>query len=153
MNLIYETLSSGARSGLRISRLGKLNWFLLTSQISLVVMMGKLMGLFLWKNHLLRCWGWPSLLNSIGALTLSLLLKLPPPKLESWIVPWSFFLLRLLCIPINLTYSHTWNTVAMSGLVLLVPSWNCCISYKNRYAGLLVLYLLPVLNPWLTTEM
>ena len=44
--------------------------------------MGKLMGLFLWKNHLLRCWGWPSLLNSIGALTLSLLLKLPPRKLD-----------------------------------------------------------------------
>ena len=35
------------------------------------------MGLFLRKNHLLRCWGWPSLLNWIGILALSLLLKLP----------------------------------------------------------------------------
>ena len=40
------------------------------------------MGLFLRKNHLLRCWGGPSLLNWIGVLTLSLLLKLPQRKLE-----------------------------------------------------------------------
>ena len=39
------------------------------------------MGL-LRKNHLLRCWGRPSLLNWIGVLTLSLLLKLPQRKLE-----------------------------------------------------------------------
>ena len=37
----------------------------------------------------------------------------------------------------------------MSGLVLLVATWNCWISYRNRYAGLLVLHLLPLLNPWL----
>ena len=30
------------------------------------------MGLFLRKNNLLRCWGWVSHLNWIGALTLSL---------------------------------------------------------------------------------
>ena len=42
----------------------------------------------------------------------------------------------------------------MSGLVLvlLVATWNCWISYKNRYEGLLVLYLLPLLNPWLIVE-
>ena len=34
------------------------------------------------ENHLLRCFGRPSLLNWIGALTLSLLLKLPPRKLK-----------------------------------------------------------------------
>ena len=44
------------------------------------------MGLFLRKNQFLRCWDWLSLLNWIGALTLSLLLKLPPRKLERWIV-------------------------------------------------------------------
>ena len=43
-----------------------------------------------------------SLLNWIGALTLSLVLRLPPIKLEPWFVWWSFFLLRLLCISINL---------------------------------------------------
>ena len=40
------------------------------------------MCLLLRKNNLLRCWGWPSFLNWIRALTLSLLLKLPPWKLD-----------------------------------------------------------------------
>ena len=111
--------------------------------------MWKLMDLFLRENHLLRCWGWLSLLNWIGGLTLTLLLKLPPRKLDSWFVLWSLFLLRLLCISINLPYNHEWNTVVMSGLVLLVTTWNCWISYKNGYTGLLVLHLLPLLNPWL----
>ena len=38
------------------------------------------MGLFLRKNDFSRCWGWLSLLNWIGDLTLSLLLNLPPGK-------------------------------------------------------------------------
>ena len=38
----------------------------------------KMDGSGLGENHLLRCWGWPSPLNWIGAITLSLLLKLPP---------------------------------------------------------------------------
>ena len=92
LNLIYETLWTGARIGLLISMLGKLNWFRLTS-LTLVLVMWKLMGLFLRKN-LLRCWGWPSLLNWIWALTFSLLIKLPPRKLEPYIVSWSFFLLE-----------------------------------------------------------
>ena len=41
---------------------------------------------------------------------------------------------------------HVW-------LVLLVATCNCWISYKNKYAGLLVLRLLPLLNPWLIVEM
>ena len=40
------------------------------------------MGLFLKKNHLLRRWGCLSLLNWIRTLTLPLLLKLLPRKLE-----------------------------------------------------------------------
>ena len=91
--------------------------------------------------------------SSLRALTLSLLLKLPPRKLEFWFVLWSFFLLRLLCISINLTYGHTWNTVVVSGLVLLVATWNCWFSYKNWYAGLLVLHLLPLLKTCLIVEM
>ena len=82
LNLIYETLWTGARSGLLISMLRKLNWFPLASLITLILLMWKWMGLFLRKNYLLRCWGWPSLQNWIGALTFSLLLKLPPRKLE-----------------------------------------------------------------------
>ena len=47
--------------------------------------MWKWMGLFLRKNHLLRRWCRPSLLNWIGALTLSLLLKLPPKRIGALI--------------------------------------------------------------------
>ena len=61
--------------------------------------------------------------------------------------------LRLLCTSINLPYGHVWNTAVMSGLMLLVAIWNCWISYRNRYVGLLVLHLLPFLNPWLIIEM
>ena len=82
LNLIYETLWTGVRSGLLISILGKLSWFRLTGLMTMVLLMWKWMVLFLRKNNLLRCWGWPSLLNWVGALTLSLLLKLPPRKLK-----------------------------------------------------------------------
>ena len=64
----------------------------------------KMDGSVLGENHFLRCWGCLPLLNWIRALTLSLLLELPPRKLEPWFVLWSLFLLRLLCITINLTY-------------------------------------------------
>ena len=56
-------------------------------------------------------------------------------------------------VSINLSYNHVWNTVVMSGLVLLVATWNYWISCKNRYAGLLVLHLPSVLNHWLIVEM
>ena len=85
-----------------------------------MLLIWKWMGLFFRKNYLLRCWGWLSLLNWIGAITLYLLLKLPPRKLEPWLVLWSFFLLRLFWNSINVPYSHLWNTVVMSGLVPLV---------------------------------
>ena len=52
--------------------------------------MWKCMGLFKRKNHLLRWWGWISLLNWIGALTLSFLLKLLLRKLEPQFILWSF---------------------------------------------------------------
>ena len=55
----------------------------------------KVVGSVFEEKHLLRCWGWLSLLNWIGATTLYLLLKLPPRKLESWFVLWSFFSLEV----------------------------------------------------------
>ena len=84
-------------------------------------------------------WDWDSYIISIA--------KTAPKKIGALIR-----FLRLLCISINLPYSHAWNTVVMSGLVLLVATWNCWINYKNGYAGLLVLHL-PLLNPWLIVEM
>ena len=41
----------------------------------------------------------------------------------------------------------------MSGLVPLVATWNCWISYKKGYAGLSVPHLLLLLNPFLITKM
>ena len=76
-------------------------------------------------------------------------------KLKPWFrfILGSLFFLRLFCISINLLYRHVRNTVVMSWLVLLVTTWNCQIIYKNRYAGLLVIQLLSLLNPWLIFEM
>ena len=53
----------------------KLNKFCLTGLKTLVLLV-LWMGLFLWKSHPSRCWGWLCLLNWIGALTWSLLSKL-----------------------------------------------------------------------------
>ena len=95
-----------------------------------------------------------SKLDSGLKIKYSLLLKVPPRKLKPWFVLWSFFLLRLLCIPISLLYSLAWNTIVMSRLVLIVVDvdWNCLISYKIGYLGLLVLHL-SVLNPLLIIKM
>ena len=125
--------------------LEKLSWCFLTGLMTLMLLMWKWMGLFLRENHLLRCWGWLALLNCLGSYII-LLIKVPPRKLKPWFVLWSFFLLRLVCISINLPYSYVWNTVVTSELMSLVATWNCQISYKNGFAGLLVLHLLPLLN-------
>ena len=50
LNLIYETLWTGARNNLLISMLGKLKLFCLLDHIKLVLLMWKWMGLFLRKN-------------------------------------------------------------------------------------------------------
>ena len=63
LNLIYETRWTGVRSGLLISMLRKLSWFRLTGLITMVLLLWKWVGLFLRKNHLLRCWGRPSKLD------------------------------------------------------------------------------------------
>ena len=73
---------TGIRSGLLISVLGKLSWFRLIGLITMVLLTWKWMGLFLRKNHLLRCWDWSSVLHWIVVLTLSVLLKVPTRKLE-----------------------------------------------------------------------
>ena len=57
----------------------------------MVLLIWKWMGLFLNKNYFLRCWGCLYVLNWIETLRLSLFLKLPPRKLESWFVLWRFF--------------------------------------------------------------
>ena len=84
------------------------------------------MGLFLSKNHL-------NLLNWIGALTLSPLVKLPPRKVEPWFALWNFFLLRLLCLykltmqPCMEYCCHFWAGVPSCYLGLLdrLQKWIC----------------------------
>ena len=96
----------------------------LTGLITLMLLTWEWIGLFVRKNHPLRCQGWFFLLNWIEAVTLSLLLELPPRKLKLWFVLWSFFLLKLFCISRNLPYANAWNTVVTTGLVPLVATWN-----------------------------
>ena len=76
------------------------------------------------------------------ALPLSLLLKLCPKN-------WNLVSFYKVSFSWGCQYSHTWNTVVMYRLVLVTATCNCWISYKEGYAGLLVLHLLPLLNPWL----
>ena len=105
---------------------GRTQLVFLTGLITPVPLMWKWMDLFIKKNHFFKMLGCClSLLNWVGALTLFLLLKLPARKLEPLFVLSSFFLLRLLCISINLPYVHAWDTVVMSGQMLLVALWNC----------------------------
>ena len=88
----------------------------------------KIDGSVLEENHLLRCWGWLDC-----ALTLSLLVKLPPRKLDPWFILWSFFLLMWLWIYINLPYSsmkyccYVWAGAPSCNLELLDKSqkWIC----------------------------
>ena len=84
--------------------LEKLNLFHLTSQINLVLLMWKWMGLFSKKDHYLKCWDFFFFENRLGPFTLSLLLKLSPKKLEPWFVLWNFFLMRLLFISTTLPH-------------------------------------------------
>ena len=90
-------------------------------------------------------------LNSTGALMLSLLLKVPPRKMELWFVLWNVFLLRLLFIYINEPYNLVWNNVVMSGLVLLGAIWIFWINYRN-ICRIVVLSLAALLNSWHIVE-
>ena len=63
--------------------LEKLNVFCMTSLINSVAIDVKIDGSALEEKSYFKILGCLSLLNWVGALTLSLLLKLPPRKLES----------------------------------------------------------------------
>ena len=56
LNLISETLWIGVRSGLLISKLGKLSWLFDQSNNSGSINV-KMDGSAFEENHLLRCWG------------------------------------------------------------------------------------------------
>ena len=72
---IWSTRQCGLRQKWLVDFNVEISWFCLTVLITLVQLMWKWMGLFMRENHLLRCWGWLSLLSWIWPLALSLLLK------------------------------------------------------------------------------
>ena len=108
---------TGTGSGLLISMLKKFVSFDQSNNTSAIDV--KMVGSFLEGKSSFKMLRYFFVLNWIGALTLSLLLKLPTRKLELWFVQRSFFFVRLLGIFINLPYCLTCNTVIMSGLMLL----------------------------------
>ena len=122
--------------------LEKLSLFQLAGLTTLVLLMWKWMDLLMRKNNLLRCWRWLSLLNWIGALTSSPLQKLLPRKLELWFVLWSFSLLMLLCISVNLPYS--WSSSCYLEVVDELQKRICRTASP---------YLMHLLNTWLTIKM
>ena len=82
LNLIYETLWTGVKMVLLISVLGKLKWFFLAGLIAMVLLIWKCMG-FVLEEKSSWCWGWPPVLNWIGACALSLFItKTASKKLE-----------------------------------------------------------------------
>ena len=85
MNLTYETLDWGKKWLVDFNagktQLVSFDWSRNTGAVDV-----KVVGSVLEKKSSLRYWGWVSILNWIGALTLSRLLKLPPRKLEPWFV-------------------------------------------------------------------
>ena len=110
-----------------ISMLEKVSVFRSTGLITLVLLMWRWMGLFLSKN-VLSCWEFLCLLNWVGFITLSPLLKLSPRKLGLSSVLWSLFLPKLLFISINLPYSLPRSPVVTCGLVLI----NCDLDMLDK---------------------
>ena len=134
LNLIYDILWTGTGNGLLISILVSFDQSYNTGAIDVKmdgsVLDEKLSCKMLWLTFSSKL-DWGSYIISIA--------ETASKKIGALIRSRSFFLPRFLCIPTNLPYDHACNTVVVSGLVLLVPSW---VSYKNGYAGVLVLYLL-----------
>ena len=93
LNLIYETLWTGAGSGLLISMLEKLNWFCLTGLITTgaICYWCKNRWVCSWRKIIFYNAGVDFLLNWIVARTLSLLIKLSRKRSELRFLLWNFF--------------------------------------------------------------
>lgn len=87
--------------------------------------------------------------NSDWCSYITSLLKQSQREIKPWLILWIFFPLRFLFISITVPSAHAWNTIVMSGLMLLLATWICWVSHKNILVGLLVLYLFLILNTWL----
>ena len=110
-----------------ISMLEKQNWFRFTDLITLVLLMGKWMGLSVLgeKSSFKMLWLTFSSKLDWDSCTLSISIAKTASKKIGALIRSVKFLLRLLCISINLPYARVWSTVVTSGLVPLVGIWNC----------------------------
>ena len=135
MILTYETLDWD-RNWFVDSSAGKTQLFSFVQSNNTGAIDVEMNGSILEEKTFVRCWGCFSLVSWNGALTLSLLLKLPPRKLELQFVLQSFFLLRLLFISIKCTIRfymeyccHVWSGAPRCYLELLdkLEKWICRI--------------------------
>ena len=101
-----------------------------------------LLGLLLRKNRLLRCWDYLSILNWIGTYIISII-RTTSKKSRALIrsIEVSLYLYKSTINGLIL------NTVVMYGLEFQSANWIYYISYRNGWVELLVLHLLPLLNP------
>ena len=140
LNLIYETQWTGVRSGLLISMLGKLNWFRLTDLITMVLLICEMDGSVIAEKPA----GGKTLMRLIfKGLTFSTKLdwgsiaKTSSKKTGALICSMKFFSLEVAL------YLYK-STIRLC--------MKCCY-HVWAVAGLLVFYLLLLLNPWLIVEM
>ena len=116
----------------------KLNLLLLTGLIPLVLLIWKWIGSS-WGKIIFFKMRWLTLLNWIVVLTLSIVLKQPPRKLEAWFVLWSFFFLKLICISITTIWSFmeyccdVWAGARSCYLDCYISYEQLCYIYKLFY--------------------
>ena len=113
LNLIYETLQTGAGSGLLILMLKKqlilYDWS--NNTVAIDVKMDKSV---LEEKSSFKMLGFT--FSGLGLLIISIV-KTASKNIGALISSMKF-LLSLLCVSISLTYGHAWNTVVMSGLIV-----------------------------------
>ena len=102
--------------------LKKLDWSCLTGLITLIQ---NWIGLFLRKKISFKMLGLNFSSNLDWGWYIISIAKTASENIGAFNCSVKFFPLRLLLISVNLPYGHTWNTVVLSGMVLLDTTWNC----------------------------
>ena len=66
-------------------------------------------------------------------------------RIDALIQSWSFFLLRMLVVSINILCDLAWDTVFMTRLMFLIALW--IFEMRNATVGLLIIHLKLFWNP------
>ena len=132
LNLIYKTLWTETGSGLLISMLEKLNLFCLTGLTPLVqklmlnIIDVKMDESVLEEKSSFKIPGLSFSSKLDCSSYIISIVKSVFDKIGVWIHSTKFFSPGVgLYLYINLPHGLEWNTVVMSGLVLLAASWKC----------------------------